>query len=263
MIIHLIATPETAARVQLATEGHDVQLFGANQLRTRRPNLALDPDLIIFDAPCTIPVRSINHAGLKYLQAHPHVGVVLIGALAAVSAELVITVAGKRVLEVTMAGPGTAGELWQAIQSAVSRTIAARLLLHVAPALDTLDARIATAIRRVIAGGVIVEDMPQLATLSEHKLRTLYRHMKSAGFMQPKDVVRAARYIRHLPTLYDRTKPLTNSDVYRDFGWSDYEQFQQHTRRLLGDSPRALRYSTDPTLVAPHLAHVLIPSLSV
>lgn len=220
------------------------------------PQAEPDPDVVVGD-PDFLSEPPIAAALKAYATSHPHVGIVVMGALTPTLATLVHEIGSTRAIAVALPAFDRPATLQRFLDDAILLAVRERVLWHLAPNLTILPTPLAQTVRAVFRDPKLARGtMETVAVYANVDRRTVYRWLNRAGFAQPKDLLRAARLLHALPLIRHRGQSL--HVISGRLEYSEYAQFQIHTQRVFGTTPRKLRFHVPVETLAATAAQRLV-----
>ncbi len=137
------------------------------------------------------------------------------------------------------------------LQRLAGSALSEQMLEGMRPRLALLPSTLAHAIERMYRSPLSVRDVSDLAASAGMPTRTVYRHLGAAGFTSPMLLVKASRLLRAYG--YARDPGHSMQDVAAKLRYSSHWRLVEHSRELLGLTPRRARHRLDPEQVVKKL----------
>jgi AraC-like DNA-binding protein len=126
------------------------------------------------------------------------------------------------------------------LRRAVGTGLSDRMLEELRPRLELLPAVLSRAVERMFRNPLAFRGVRDLAVSAGMPARTVYRHLRGAGFVSPMLLVKSARLLRAFNYLRDPGH--TVEDVAAKLRYSSSRKLAQHSAELLGTTPRRVRH---------------------
>jgi AraC-like DNA-binding protein len=135
-----------------------------------------------------------------------------------------------------------------------------KLLGRLDQPLALLPPTIARAVERLMRLPHLVLNVEALAAAAGVTVRTVYRHIESAGLASPRTLIVGARLLRGYSYLKD--PGLSVEEIAGKLGYSEPRIFTRNSREAFGMTPTTLRHAFDPDAFIDALLRFIHPDAS-
>ena len=132
------------------------------------------------------------------------------------------------------------------------------VLDRLATPLSKLPPTLATAVERLVRRPHLYGNVEALAAAAGVTVRTVYRHVESAGFSSPRSLLVGARLLRAYSYLRDPGHSV--EDIAVKLGYTEPRIFTRNAREALGLTPTALRRALAPDAFLERLVAFVYPT---